>query len=689
MIRFRVEGEYLDQFKKEPFAITKAISKIGNVGARHGDRSTNFSVPLTDKNASILRYVPELNNVSDVNNFDRYSGQLIEDNLVISDGFFQVTGFNVNKKTVDLRFYGGNSDWFDLLKDRYLDDVITPNITSNNNYDLQDSNHYLNGTNIVDSWNLDKPYFYFLADNGKNSDRNLGASPTQLEDWSLGYFDHYLISKIFESIDVRVEGDIFNDPLFYETITTSSKLPISIVESTSDESEFRASNGTEIIPVPNENAPDVINFNIGGQNTQWNGNTFTANTNITSLRLRINLSVQRLSLNGYPVGSPPTGAFIQYRTNGGAWSPEFEATDRGNAELETRLYTIDRNIDNVSNNDKIEFRFGIRGDINTQYHIRGGRYSYFKIIEQGREGFVRTSELIPHIKQTDFIKEVLFRYGAITSFDQRGRVLTINKFENLEHNKVNSPDWSSKIDMSKDVKVDFTKVLSGYAKKSIVEYKDDSDKDILLSVLRDKAGLNLGDGVIDVDNDFLADEKSIYKSPLSATLSYLTFNSDWYLPFIPYFKNGEEQEVNNRCLVAKKLPVTSFNNGGFNKVTITIDGDDYSECGYAYFTKELFRNAGSEEMNQLDSNLMYGDNRLNVKIGATLLEKNYNLFSNILDKPYYIPMYFNLSSLDVQNVDFLTPIFLNFRDGNGYYYIDSIDQYKGDGSTTLVNLVKI
>ena len=125
MIKYKVEGEYLDQFDKAEFAVTKAISKIGEIDLRHGDRSTNFKVPLTANNARILRYTPNLNNYNSVNNFARYNGQLIQDDAVISDGYYQVTKFNPSTKEVEMRFYGGNSDWFDLLKGRYINKDVS------------------------------------------------------------------------------------------------------------------------------------------------------------------------------------------------------------------------------------------------------------------------------------------------------------------------------------------------------------------------------------------------------------------------------------------------------------------------------------------------------------------------------------------------------------------------------------
>jgi hypothetical protein len=48
-----------------------------------------------------------------------------------------------------------------------------------------------------------------------------------------------------------------------------------------------------------------------------------------------------------------------------------------------------------------------------------------------------------------------------------------------------------------------------------------------------------------------------------------------------------------------------------------------------------------------------------------------------------------LNDLDIESIDFLVPIWIETQVDSGWYYINEISQYKGDGSTTKVNLVKI
>ena len=697
MIKYKVNGEYLDQFKLENFAISKAISKIGEIDLRHGDRSTSFDVPLTAKNIKILRYTPELNNYTTVNNFDAYDGQLIEDDAVISDGYYQVVKFSPTTKKASLRFYGGNSAWYALLKDRFINEEVLPSSGSQNVYSLSDSNHSYSESNIAGSWNLDRPYFYFLRDSGRNSTKEITTNTDRL-DWGLSYRQDYLLQKIFSSVDVKVKGDLFNDPSYYNDVITSDKDIESLVFVGDNRSSYRVADN--IYEVPNE-APlngGLINFLVGSDNPQWDGNTFTANKNINDLRIDFRI---RTVFNTNVLGLK-----CFYSKNGGSvvtTNMVVESTIQGVGTVYTVSFPT-ADFSNVVSGDTFEFTFGFVGPISLVLFGNGGQYSEVNIKEEGVNTEVQGSELIPKVKQTDFIKDIMLRYGVVSQYDIKTRTLTLNKFENIANKIPNAPDWSKKIDLSKEINVDYSKILKGYAKKSIFAYADDTDKDTDLALFKAINTDGLGNGIINIQNDFLSDEKTVYKSPFAATANRYSFKYDlendtekWYVPHVPSSKisgenNGvatyEINEIKPRVLKAQKLPVSSFNKIGQSNLSIDF-GSSYTEVGYAYMSKVFLSGVGNQSLNDLTDNCLYTNKNDRFFVGDTLLERNYNLYIKILNNPFYVSLNLNLSSLDVQSVDFLTPIYLEYKYDSGYYYIDSIEQYKGDGSTTKVNLVKI
>jgi hypothetical protein len=303
----------------------------------------------------------------------------------------------------------------------------------------------------------------------------------------------------------------------------------------------------------------------------------------------------------------------------------------------------------------------------------------------------------------------MIRYGVVSQYDIKTKTLTLNKFEDIDNNRVNAPDWTSKIDLSKQINVDFTKILSGYAKSSLFEYVNDSSNDSQIAAFNTVLPYNLGTGVINIDNDFLSDEKTVYKSPFAPTASIRPTDSNdgFYLPYMPIWQIDDEDDSGNirytnkdiepRVLLSNGLTsVFSINQGGETTISIIDDSgtpQDFTDIGYAFFAKLQATRLGLND-NGLDSNtqtLNFENYELlsNNFTGIPLLERNYQFYNKILNAPFYVSLYMNLTALDVQQLDFFTPIFLEYKYDSGYYYIDSVEQYKGDGSTTKVNLVKI
>ena len=285
----------------------------------------------------------------------------------------------------------------------------------------------------------------------------------------------------------------------------------------------------------------------------------------------------------------------------------------------------------------------------------------------------------------------MFRLGSVSRYDSKKRIIYFDKFEDVEQNKTKAIDLSSKIDLSKDIEIDFNKIVSNYYKTSYLKYKaDDNDSQLRLFIFAYKNGL--GDGVIDIDNDNLSDEGTIFESQYAATQTITTWSDNFYLPYIPvYNADGTTNDLKPRILVTSID--TFIDNFSTTYVNLNSVGSTPSFIGYAYFAKEI-----TQELGVLDNGLDTDTRTLSFQnytqdgktyIGDTLLDKNYNLYKKILNNPIYLPIYLNLNNLDVQNYDPLTPVWLDFSLDSGYYYWEEISQYKADGTTTKCALIKI
>ena len=717
MIKLFVQGVQLDLFKSEVFAVSKAVSKLGEFDLRHGDVSINFNVPSTAKNVATFGNISDLNNFNK-NAFKRFEGELIEDESIISSGYFQVLKINPAEAKIEVRFYGGNSDWFDLIKKRDINGTYRNEDTGANkqSYNLQYLNHTFDKIRIVDSWDNDDGYFYFPVDNGKNSTKINNVFTN--DDFQVGVFQHTIVKHIFDSIGIKLNGTLFNDPLYYNTL----------INKPTDLNQFKEQNNSKSF---NQTSRSIIlkdvykdfSFPFNDQDNQWNGNTFTASTNITTFDIQyLNIASH---FRTYPnVDYGDLQVKCEYTINGIAQTDIIRTLvivgDSGGNDLvyrNIRFQQENYQFLNVIAGDT--FKFTIR-NINsvTPPSVNGGDwftenvYTLFPEVKAlfnyqltGANTPYEITNTLPEINQGDFIKDVMFRHGAVSQFNSKTRTLTINKFQNLEENKPNAVDLSSKIDLSKAPVFDFTKVLNKFKKTSRIVYSQD-DSDLLMSLFRAVFKRNLGDAVIPIDNDNLTGEANIYESEFSGTLQSWTFpypvdgddsNSNFYLPTLPIFKptdNGEfeVQDLNARIFVkAGKIPVTSFNSD--SKIDIVYQGEDIEDIGYAFFAKQLLNKEGLIDLSLNDNSETLAFENVNQSttnyIGRTLIEKNYGLYFNILDNPIHLTINLNLDALDIQNLDFFTPVWLNFSLDSGYYYLDNVSQYKGDGTTTSIELIKI
>tara|TARA_R110001632_G_scaffold27493_1_gene73744 strand:+ start:5942 stop:8053 length:2112 start_codon:yes stop_codon:yes gene_type:complete len=703
MIKLIVEGQQLDLFKNEVFAISKSIAKIGDINLRHGDVSINFKVPATAKNNLIFRYISNLNN-NNIGAFKRFEGVVLDGQSVISRGYYQVLKTKPLDKEIELRFYGGNSDWFDLIKDRsinktYINESNNPN---SNSYDLDYLNHAFTTDNIVSSWDNSEGYVYFPVDDSSNSTK--ADNVFVKNDFQLGVFQHTIIENMFNSINIKLKGNLFNDPLYYNTLLN---LPTNIAQYEGGNSVKYFKTGGNIIADKVNYIP--ISFPQNNYDSQWGGGKFTSNLDIDTLSFELKYNGSRGTLTGNDIDLKivHTIGLVAQPDIDLVLTPAFTEVRGGKTYINMGLYQSTGFV-GVVIGDTFEFlvkenNAGIDDWTNENNVTVNGIYSnsFFQFQIEGSDPAYNVTDVLPEINQATFIKDVMFRFGCVSQYDASNRTLSIDKFDVIEDNKNKGIDFTTKVDLSKGIDIDFTKLLQSYFKTTYIKYvQDDNDSYNILNKNIFKIGL--GDGEINIDNDNLSDEGTIYESVFAATSQVWTLPAsvdgtndlaNFYLPVMSlYDGSGEPRDLKPRLFVwGGKIPVTQFSKNGFTK--ISLGGNDYFDVGYSFFTKEILEDAGVVDKG-LNGNLdtqsfQHYEGQGASYMGNTLLSKYYSLQSKILNTPIFLSINLNLNDLDMESIDFLTPIWIETQVDSGYYYINEISQYKGDGSTTKVNLVKI
>ena len=155
----------------------------------------------------------------------------------------------------------------------------------------------------------------------------------------------------------------------------------------------------------------------------------------------------------------------------------------------------------------------------------------------------------------------MFRLGVISRYDSKKRIVYFDKFQDVEKNKSKAIDLTSKVDVSKDIEIDFNKLVSNYNKRSLIKYKED-DNDVQLRLFKDVTKNGLGDAVIEIDNDNLTDEGTIFESQYAPTFQKITWNDNFYIPYIPvYNSDGSVNDLKPRVVsgILQGLLASNFN----------------------------------------------------------------------------------------------------------------------------------
>lgn len=527
----KVNGAYLD-FNGD-IEIEKKIKLFEDIETTDGDISFAFELELTSHNIKTLK-IP----FPDVSSKRVYN---IQDTEVFNDEGLRINKGSIRVESISGRyascsFFGGNSNWFAMLNGNMTE-------LSLSRYD-QD----LNETNIVDSWTNTSGIIYPLIDTGTLLDRGFDNAVT--EDFVGCFYIHTLLKETFKQSGIKIQGELLNDPFFLSLIVvtnTRSKVDVD------NNSIYIGTNVQQTItPAGDE---DIIfnQFSVPfyvGENVDIDSNY---QVNIAAdMNAEIEVSVTTL------LGS--SGILQGFlRING----------DINIARSRiVRLISFSEVL--TQNGYKLTLKYLVRleeGDVVTMMgsNFYGVNLDLVSATFQIKpvliyKTFGRSS--VPLWTKQEFVSNVFKLFNAVTSYDSFTKTITINIFDKI---KQKTPlDISAYLTVDS---VDYSEFIGNYGRSNSFKYQEPNDED--LREYNISGFLNYGDGVINVDNDFIQGSTEVLESDFSTPFSYFNsvFNGSLERINFVEIEEGEEHEITS---------VT--NSGGVPRFNIT-DADDYFEVG--------------------------------------------------------------------------------------------------------------
>ena len=255
---------------------------------------------------------------------------------------------------------------------------------------------------------------------------------------------------------------------------------------------------------------------------------------------------------------------------------------------------------------------------------------------------VEVSKSLPDITQSEFIKTIVNQFNVIIESDYITKTVSFNKFESIKNNKSIALDWTEKVDLSETAEINFTP--ENYGQANYFNYEQDENDSY-------QTNLTIGDGSFAISNTQLDLEKDLVKLPFAASVR--NFIDSVELMVLPIRLDSIKPRI-------AYIEITS------NNIVTMVGQSTPTQSAELFFDELKFSN---------------------------LLTNYYPYLISMLQRYRLVKILFNLKSIDLINIDYRKPIFVDFNcevngQVRGYFYLNLVDQFNGN-STTMCELIKL
>jgi hypothetical protein len=628
MIELLLNGYSFDLTGEDDVALSFAASKLQDIQSRNGDFSTTFKVPLTNK----VRQAIEFSNLFNSTNRYPYTiaeAEIKEQGATIIRGFARIEAV---KSSLEVVIFGGNSNWFDLIKEKSLRDL-----------DLSDLDLVFTVAN-VEANRLNDYTKGFVFPNALYGGFAFEATPFTLYDFFPAIYCYRIFLQIFTDIGWNVYGDLIDDSLFKKMV-----LPFTNEFIGNDNYLF----GRATIDLTSFFAITGSTSGYIGIDAPTIDPIFCVNDGPTTGLLSSAASFEIFDKNlievrgAFIFNISTTGSTFKYTLVNKTTGSEIEVigertivTTGLNAagfyyvgELEPGFYSI-----------KLECSYtGGIGTISQKLlELKGVKDFHFRrntIINQT----IDMASTLPDIKQVDFVKAMLNSFNCITLAKVDAKELQLLFFDKIINNKHNAIDYSNFVDKGSEIELLY--MDSSYAQENYLKYLEDDGDSFLIPFD--------GDGSFLIANENLELTKDVYES---------------------VFSQSTRTQVAGKTFLI--LPI---------RVSEIVPRVAYIEITNNNLVTQFTQSAPSQSAELFFENLKF----------SNLIDSHYANFVEILQDFKLLKIYLAIKSSHIATLDFGKPLFLDFECDSlghvsGYFYVNLVDQYKpGAAETTLLELVRI
>lgn len=501
----KVSNEFLDF--DEMIEVEKQIKLFEDISTTDGDFSYAFDLPKTINNTRLLQN-PFPDNINKPV-YQQIPAQLLSDGgAELYDGYLRIERVT---NVYSCRFFAGNNNWFARITGLLSDLELSA-------YDIDN-----NEVTIINSWSLDEGLVFPFLDNGGLITRSYHQ--LKIEDFVGGFYVKTIFDRIFTEAGIKIQGELLNEWRYQHLVCISNSKNQELIDASTS---YVEKNANQVLPnnsltkVTWDNDSTLPFFDGSSNNFDITNDSYTAPlkmsvrvelTTVMSTTGDFTVTILYVYVNG-----------VQVRIHGSAGA--------ANTEVSTSIVaTI-----NLEAGDVVEI-----------YQIQNNADGDAGFIHRGTIKITPTfiyrtigSSAVPNWTKQQFVSNILRIFNVLPSFNEGNATLTLNLFEKI---KSKPP-----VDLSEyisETEIDYTDFISDYGQRSRFSYQEVEFEE--LKTYNKGKFIKYGQGVIEIDNDFLSPDEDILESDFANPVAYTNpvFDASLEKTNLIELEEGEEAEFSD------------------------------------------------------------------------------------------------------------------------------------------------
>lgn len=674
-----IKGQLVDTQDAE-IALSLQAFTFDNLGSRRGSYSNVFQVAKTNEIRALFDNCDLVTSVTDVP-YRKNACQIYVDGILIVEGTAVIRETKENYK---LYVSAGNSDFFKAISGVKLIDV-----------DLALYDHIYDGAGVTTRRETTEGFVYPNIDYGFLEYAAPGAASYSFRFFQPSFWAKTIIEKAVADLGYKITGELLQT-LTYRSLAVLCRGAVAdLLDSLAQYRftiEYNKLTGDTVEKI---SFPDRVTDKSLLYKTNLAAGHFTYSPNVAA-QAEIRFEI---SLTGKVITNLP-----RHYTNANVWvdlliynaagtllltvSPTpvtfedrffgifnvYKAPSSGTLERDINFTYPSRRDDVTAFNNLINgtadlttLRFGWQVRSNRPgYGLKYLRFENLEFIinQVPKNGTrlggpnipitVRAANVLPATPTVgDLLLTIANLEGTIIQVDETTKRVHTAKLDSLITNKAKALDWSDKLDLSEEPEIFYN--LEGFAKKNFWEFQGD-DKDTFLEP-------NYGRGQLNVDNDNLEAEKSIFVSKFSP------------VPVLPTLQSSRTM---GKVFTGEKYTFDGFNYILNQDLKLTDFGPRIAILSPA----------------EASLDIQIGANVINYEVNASALSferalnDNYRLLRAVVNNTKVTEALYLLDLADIQRIDFTVPVYVDYF--GDFFYIEQIKQFKvNKRESCFVRLIKL